>query len=218
MFCRTKSACQQTAQRVTLGGRDRVIQNRKHSQRVPVTVNAWLRETEKSVATDDSHVLHRKHPHSLEWHNCTITEISPSTLRKALVVVTKHNATMTVATAGLLEPLSALGYNSIVQNAKVEGPRHFRSPHTVVSPQQHLPVIEGLDFEDGIIPHHPPPLGTIPQLKLTREEVVRCTYTVELSSVKCMHCTHLRETAWDKGSHAPCWIIPQSVTMSDEQT
>ena len=30
--------------------------------------------------------------HSFEWHNSTVTKIVPSTLRNALVVVTKHNA------------------------------------------------------------------------------------------------------------------------------
>ena len=30
---------------------------------------------------------------SLEWHSSTITKIFPSTLRNALVAVTKHNAT-----------------------------------------------------------------------------------------------------------------------------
>ena len=36
---------------------------------------------------------HTKHPHSLEWHNSTITIVFPSTLRNTLVVMTKHNAT-----------------------------------------------------------------------------------------------------------------------------
>ena len=34
-----------------------------------------------------------KHPHSLEWHNSTITIVFPSTLRNTLVVMTKHTAT-----------------------------------------------------------------------------------------------------------------------------
>ena len=36
---------------------------------------------------------HTQHPHSLEWHNGTITIVFPSTLRNTLVVMTKHNAT-----------------------------------------------------------------------------------------------------------------------------
>ena len=47
----------------------------------------------KGKTPEHKQAKHTKPPHSLEWHNSTITIIFPSTLRNTLVVMTKHNAT-----------------------------------------------------------------------------------------------------------------------------
>ena len=47
----------------------------------------------KGKTPEHNQAKHTKHPHSLEWHNSTITIVFPSTLRNTLVVMTKHNAT-----------------------------------------------------------------------------------------------------------------------------
>ena len=46
----------------------------------------------KGKTPEHNQAKHTKHPHSLEWHNSTITIVFPSTLRNTLVVMTKHHA------------------------------------------------------------------------------------------------------------------------------
>ena len=47
----------------------------------------------KGKTPEHNQAKHTKHPHSLEWHNSTITIVFPSTLRNTLVLMTKANAT-----------------------------------------------------------------------------------------------------------------------------
>ena len=57
------------------------------------TLDYTRKGSNKGKTPEHHQAKHTKHPHSLEWHNSTITIIFPSPLRNTLVVMTKHNAT-----------------------------------------------------------------------------------------------------------------------------
>ena len=60
---------------------------------VPIRVSIVCYIGTRGKTPEHNQAKHTKHPHSLEWHNSTITIVFPSTLRNTLVVMTKHNAT-----------------------------------------------------------------------------------------------------------------------------